>query len=158
MGAGHFGWWWLSGVVLAAAFVPVALFGPRRPLAQFGVIIPVLLIVTVFCTATEAYLFVPSYRQYAVRNLVGATVMYLIVAAVLTLLTSVLKLNQQFRFCCAFIVHRGHDTDDSGCGFFLCDLLPGLRRDHLSVFHQGLLPEATQAGGAVGFCGSGRFS
>jgi len=95
MGAGHPGWWWLSGVVLAAAFVPVALFGPRRPLAQFGVIIPVLLIVTIFCTATEAYFFVPSYRQYAVRNLVGATVMYLIVAAVLTLLASVLRLNQQ---------------------------------------------------------------
>jgi len=32
MGAGHFAWWWLSGIVLAAAFVPVALFGPRSTL------------------------------------------------------------------------------------------------------------------------------
>src|SRR5882672_7282969 len=95
MGAGHFGWWWLSGVVLAAAFIPVALFGPRRPLAQFGVIAPALLIVTVFCTSTEAWVFVASYREHAVRNLVGATVMYVIVAIVLTLLASVLKLNRE---------------------------------------------------------------
>lgn len=32
LGTGGFQWWWLSGVVLAAAFVPVALFGPREAL------------------------------------------------------------------------------------------------------------------------------
>ncbi len=95
MGAGHPVWCWLSGAVLAAAFVPVALFGPRGPLAQFGVIVPLLMSITVFCTATEAYFFVPSYRPYAVRNLVGAGVMYLIMAVALTLLASVFKLNRQ---------------------------------------------------------------
>jgi hypothetical protein len=40
LGAGNFAWWWLSGAVMAAAFVPVALFGPRSALGQFGVIVP----------------------------------------------------------------------------------------------------------------------
>jgi hypothetical protein len=92
MGAGHFGWWWVSGMVLAAAFVPVALFGPRSALGQFGVIAPVLFIVTALCTWSEALIFVPSFREHAVRDLVGSVVMYLIVAAVLALLAWVLKL------------------------------------------------------------------
>jgi uncharacterized membrane protein YwaF len=92
MGAGHFGWWWASGVVLAAAFVPVALFGPQGALKQFGVIAPVLFIVTVLCTWSEALIFVPSFREHAGRDLVGSVVLYLTVAAVLALLAWVLKL------------------------------------------------------------------
>jgi len=95
MGAGKFGWWWLSGIVLAAAFVPVALFGPRGTLAQFGVIAPVLFIVTAFCTWTEALLFVPNFRQEAVRDLVGSTVTYLVVAALLAALASAFKLTRR---------------------------------------------------------------
>lgn len=94
MGVGHFGWWWLSGIVLAAAFVPVALFGPRRPLGQLGVILPALLIITVFCTWTEAMLFMPSFSQHAVRDLAGSAVMYSIVAVVLAALAWVLKLGR----------------------------------------------------------------
>ena len=94
-GAGHAGWWWLSGVVMAAAFVPVALFGPRRLLGQLAVIAPVLLIVTAFCTWTEAWVFAPSFRQHAVRNLVGSTVMYLIVVVVLAALAAGLKMTRQ---------------------------------------------------------------
>ncbi len=92
LGMGGLASWWLSGIVLAAAFVPVALFGPRRALTQFGVIAPVLFLVTAFCTWTEAMLFMPDFRQSAVRNLVGGTVMYLIVAAVLAALAAMLKL------------------------------------------------------------------
>ena len=40
LGAGHVGWWWLSGVLLAIAFVPVARFGPRGVLGQLAVIAP----------------------------------------------------------------------------------------------------------------------
>ena len=95
MGAGHLGWWYLSGVVMASAFVPIALFGPRKLLAQFGVIALTLLIVSELCILSEAYFFFPKYHQQVLRDLAGATVMYLIVALVLAVLATVLKLNRQ---------------------------------------------------------------
>ena len=94
MGVGGFVWCWLAGIVLSASFVPVALFGPRRTLSQFGVIAPVLLIVTVLCLWSEALIFVqvPEIQQHAVRNLIGAAVMYLIFSIVLSVLATILKL------------------------------------------------------------------
>lgn len=94
LGAGHTAWWWLSGVVLAGAFVPVALYGPRSPWAQFGVIAPALFLISVFCTWTEALLFVPEFRPDAVGTLVGSTVMYLIFAAALAVLAGALRLTR----------------------------------------------------------------
>lgn len=94
-GTGHFWWSWLSGIVLAASFVPVALFGPRRILSQFGVVVPVLLIVTIFCTWTEGLVFVPATRQHMVRDLIGGLVVYAVVAAVLAVLASLLKLPRE---------------------------------------------------------------
>jgi hypothetical protein len=91
-GAGHFAWWWLSGTVLAAAFVPVALFGPRGALRQFGVIAPVLAIVSLLCTWSEAVVFFPSMRQHAGRDLAGGLLMYIIIAAALAGLAPALKL------------------------------------------------------------------
>src|SRR5882762_4126406 len=94
LGIGGFAWWWLAGIALSASFVPVALFGPRRAISQFGVIAPVLLIVTVLCLWSEALVFVqaPEVQQHAVRDLVGASVIYLIVATVLAILAMLLKL------------------------------------------------------------------
>jgi len=94
LGAGGFGWCWLAGIVLSASFLPVALFGPRRALSQFGVIAPVPLIVTVLCLWSEALIFVqaPEVQQHATRDLVGASVIYLIVATVLAILAVILKL------------------------------------------------------------------
>jgi hypothetical protein len=91
-GAGHFAWWWLSGIILAAAFVPVALLGPRGVLRQFGVIAPLLAIVSVLCTWSEAILFFPSMRQHAGRDLASGLLMYLIIAAALAGLAPALKL------------------------------------------------------------------
>ncbi len=104
MGAGHLAWWYLSGVVLASAFVPIALFGPRNWLAQFCVIALTLWIVSALCTLSEAYFFFPKYHQQAVRDLGGATVIYLVFAAVLAILASVLKLNRQSE---STVNHRG---------------------------------------------------
>lgn len=98
MGAGHFAWWWLSGVILAAALVPVARFGPRSAAGQFGAITLLLIIVGAVCTIWEEVFFVPSQMEVAKRNLVGAIVMFLIVAAVLTLLAKVLKLTEPSTF------------------------------------------------------------
>jgi len=94
LGNGGFGSWWLAGIVLSASFVPVALFGPRRALSQFGLIALVLLIVTVLCTWSEAMIFVqaPGAQQHPVRDLLGASVIFIIVAAVLAILAVILKL------------------------------------------------------------------
>jgi hypothetical protein len=94
LGNGGFAWWWLAGIVLSASFVPVALFGPRRAISQFGVVAPVLFVVTVLCLWSEALIFVPSpeVQQHAFRDFVGASVMYLILATVLAILAVLLKL------------------------------------------------------------------
>ncbi|MBZ5702954.1 MAG: hypothetical protein LAN84_14055 [Acidobacteriia bacterium] len=94
LGAGRFGAFWLSGMVLAGAFVPVARFGPRGARAQFGVIAPVLLLVTALCTWSEALIFLPGYRQHAARDLTGSVVMYLIVSAGLAALAWTLQLTR----------------------------------------------------------------
>jgi hypothetical protein len=92
LGAGMFGWWWLSGIVLAAAFVPVALFGPRSVIGQFAVIAPVLAIVTVLCTWSEVVVFFPALREQATRDLKGGVVTYFIIALVLAVLAWGLRL------------------------------------------------------------------
>lgn len=94
LGAGHFLWWWLSGILFTAVFVPVALFGPRGALGQFAVIEPVLLIVTVLCTWSEALIFVPQFSQHALGNLLSSTVTYTILAVVLVILGQLLKLSK----------------------------------------------------------------
>lgn len=95
VGTGGFAWWWLAGILFAAAFVPVARFGPRGVLAQFGVIVPVFLMVSLACLWSEALIFVPEFRQRAaVRDLAGAVVMYAIFALVLAALAVMLKLPQ----------------------------------------------------------------
>src|SRR5579859_95085 len=94
LGNGGFGSWWLAGIVLSTSFVPVALFGPRRALAQFALIALVLLIVTVLCTWSEAMIFVqaPGVQQHPIRDLVGESVIFIIVAAALAILAVILKL------------------------------------------------------------------
>jgi len=94
LAAGHFVWWWLSGILFAASLVPVALFGPRKAAGQFDVIIPVFLIVTALCTWSEALIFLPGYSQRALRDLSGSVFMYLITAVVLALLAWLLKLSK----------------------------------------------------------------
>lgn len=94
LGAGHFPWWWLSGILMAAAFVPIALFGPRTALGQFAVTAPVLLIVTVVCTWSEAVLFFPKYREQETRDLFSSIVTYLILGGIMAVLARLLKLSK----------------------------------------------------------------
>jgi hypothetical protein len=94
MGAGHFGWWWLSGVLVAMAYMPLARFGPRSWVLQFGMIFVSLFVVAGVCTASEAAMFLPGQSVAAWRNLQGAFVMYLITAAWLAVLAKVLKLTE----------------------------------------------------------------
>jgi hypothetical protein len=94
MSNGGFAWWWLSGIVLAAAFVPLALFGPRRGVWQFAVIWPFLMIVTVLCLWSEAVMFfqTPENKAHAFTDLIGAAVSYTVIAVVLAVLAALLKL------------------------------------------------------------------
>ncbi len=94
-GAGHFGWWWSSGVALAAAFVPVARFGPRAWWIQVGVILPCLFVVGSVCTESEVALFFPALRGRVGRDTAGGLVMYLIVALVLASLARLLRLTDE---------------------------------------------------------------
>jgi len=95
LGAGHFAWWWLAGILLAASFVPIALYGPRGALRQLGVIAPVLLVVTVLCTWSEALIFLPGADRDPARDLVGALVLYVIEAVALAVLAPALKLTRE---------------------------------------------------------------
>ena len=91
---GHLLWWYLSGVILAASFVPVALFGPWTVRGQFGIIFPILFIVTVLTTCSEGLVFVklPLIHEHPIRNLFSETALYLVVAIVLAVLSRALKL------------------------------------------------------------------
>ena len=93
LGAGNFGWWLLSGIVLAAAFFPVARWGPPGALQQFGVIVPVLLVVTVLCTWSEALIFLPGAIPDPGAALIGAGVLYLIVAVALASVARLLRVT-----------------------------------------------------------------
>ncbi len=150
LGAGHFAWWWLSGILFAASFVPVALFGPRTALGQFAVIAPVLMIVTVLCTWSEALLFVPKFSEHAVRDLLGSIVMYLILAAVLALLARLLKLSKPFDL---LPTHRSLPGAAlavllSGLAYVLYYLVFGAIT--YQYFTKGYFPEAEQAVARLG--------
>src|SRR5258708_34294202 len=93
LGAGRFAWEWLAGMVLAASFVAVALFGPESARGQFGVVLAVLFTVTVFCTWSEAVIFMPGVILNPAGALLGSTVMYMVVAAGVAALAWALKLT-----------------------------------------------------------------
>jgi len=92
LGAGHLVQFYVSGAVLATAFVPIAVFGPRTVTGQFGVMAPVLLVVTALCLWSESVLFIPESRANAVGVLVDESVMFVILAAVLATLARVCAL------------------------------------------------------------------
>lgn len=95
LGAGHFALWWLSGILLAAGFVPIALLGPRGSLRQLGVIAPALFVVSVLCTWSEALIFLPGASTNPTGDLVGASVLYLIEALALAVLAAGLGLTRE---------------------------------------------------------------
>jgi hypothetical protein len=151
LGAGHAAWWWLSGIVLAAAFVPVALYGPRGPLAQFGVIAPALFLISVFCTWTEGLVFVPRLREDAVSNLVGSTVMHLMVAAALALLAGGLTLTRHSNRT----VHRRPALETGAvivaCGFAYAVYYLAFGAVTYQYFTRDFYPEATQQVARLGW-------
>jgi len=92
-GTGHFGWWWLEGVIIAAALVPIVRFGPRNAWAQFGIMAAVLVIVGLVCTMSEGVLFFPETKKMMISSLMGGSILYVVIAAVLAVLARILNLN-----------------------------------------------------------------
>jgi hypothetical protein len=95
MGAGHFGWWYLSGVLTAAALVPVVRFGPRGMIAQGAAMFAMLELIGLVCTLSEGVVFFPEKKAQMMAGLTGGSVLYLIVAVVLTVLAKLLKLHEE---------------------------------------------------------------
>ena len=92
LGAGHFGWWWMSGVLISAALLPVVRLGPRGAWAQFGVMAAVLIVVGLVCTLSEAVLFYPETKMMLMPALAGGAAFYAIAAAALALIARLLRL------------------------------------------------------------------
>lgn len=94
LGTGHFGWWWIAGVLITASMAPVVCFGPRNMWAQFGVMAVVLVIVGLVCTISEGVLFYPETKKALLSSLVGGSVFFAIAAVLLAVLAKVLRLPE----------------------------------------------------------------
>jgi hypothetical protein len=94
MGAGHFGWWYLSGVLTVAALVPVFRCGPRGVVAQGAVTFLMLELIGLVCTLSEGVVFYPEKKAQMMAGLAGGTVLYLIATAALVLLARAMKLHR----------------------------------------------------------------
>jgi hypothetical protein len=94
-GTGHFAWWLLSGVLIAAAVAPIVIYGPREMSAQFIAISLSIIVVGLVCTISEGMLFFPEKRVEMTRGLWGGIVLYLIASAVMVGLARVLKLGRE---------------------------------------------------------------
>ncbi len=92
LGAGHFGWFLLSGVLTAWALLPVVRFGPRGLLAQGEAMVLALVLIGLVCTLSEAAIFFPEMKAQLAPSLVGGTLVYLVAAAVMVGLGEGLKL------------------------------------------------------------------
>jgi hypothetical protein len=92
LGAGHFGWWWLCGITLTAAFVPVVRYGPRNPIAQFSAILLALLVVGQVCTLSEGMIFLPEMKPHVLSYLAGGAAMNLVAVAALVVLAKLWQL------------------------------------------------------------------
>lgn len=92
--SGHMGSWFLAGIVISAALLPVARFGPRGVFEQFGAIALALVVVGIWCTVSEAALFFPESRAQLGRTVAGGTGFFIVAAAWLAALGWVLKLNK----------------------------------------------------------------
>lgn len=93
MGSGHFGWWWLAGIVMAASFVPVVRFGPRNVYAHFGAMALALVVIGLWCTISEGIVFFPEKKAEMLQGLAGGTIAYVVIAALLAVLGRLLRLT-----------------------------------------------------------------
>lgn len=85
-------WWWLDGIVLAAAFVPAVRWCGAHGWKLFGILWPAVTLVGAFLTWTEALIFVSSSRREQAVSLIGGMVLYTLLALALAFLASPFRL------------------------------------------------------------------
>jgi hypothetical protein len=93
MGTGHYGWAWVSGVVISAALIPVVRYGPRGFAGLFGAFALGLVAIGIWCTMSEGVVFYPTQTAVMLQGFIGGTVIYTAIAALLAVLARVLKLG-----------------------------------------------------------------
>jgi hypothetical protein len=93
LGAGHFGWWLVAGVLISASLIPVVRYGPRHPIAQFGAMALALVVIGIWCTVSEGVLFYPEQKKQMLQALVGGTMLFGIAAAWLAVMARLLRLT-----------------------------------------------------------------
>ncbi len=94
-GAGHPAWWYAAGVVFAASFLPFLFYGAIVGIRRLIAVWWALLTVTVICLWSEAVIFVHETREARIKNLVGALVLYALLAAAIGVTASLLRLQMQ---------------------------------------------------------------
>jgi len=94
-GTGHFGWWLLSGGLIATSMAPILIYGPQKLTAQFSAISLAIIVVGLVCTVSEGILFYPDQRAQMTKSLWSGIVLYLIASAVMVVLARVLKLGRE---------------------------------------------------------------
>jgi len=94
-GAGNAGWWYLSGVLIAASLLPVVMYGPKTMAGQFSVISVAIIVVGLVCILSEGMLFYPEQRAQMAKSMGTGIVMYLAATAVMVILARMLKLGRE---------------------------------------------------------------
>jgi hypothetical protein len=83
--------WYVAGILIAAAFVPYLLHGPKANWKRLAAIWCALFSVSSLCTFSEALIFAPKAVPQPVPMLIGSIVMYSILAGLLALIARVTK-------------------------------------------------------------------
>lgn len=92
-GTGHPAWQYASGLVIAAAFVPYLLRGPMSTRRRLTAVWCALMTVTVICLWSEGVIFIHQTRQQQITSLIGASVLYSLLAIAIAVVSSLLRLH-----------------------------------------------------------------
>lgn len=92
-GAGHPGWWYVSGIVSAAVFLPYLLYSSMKGIRRFLAVWWAYTTVSVICLWSEAVIFVHATREERIKNLIGAFVLYSLLGITIAVLARILKLH-----------------------------------------------------------------
>jgi hypothetical protein len=91
-GAGYPAWQYGAGILFAAAFLPFLLYGSLRGVRRFFAVWWALLAITVVCLWSEAVIYIHATRDERIKDLIGAFVLYSLLAVAIAGVSAGLKL------------------------------------------------------------------
>lgn len=92
-GLGHPAWQYSAGILFAAAFLPFFLCGSSTGMRRFFAVWWALLTISTITLWSEAVIFVQATRQERISNLIGAFVLYSLLAIAIGAFSTLLKLH-----------------------------------------------------------------